>query len=64
MTPAQLRAELDHHGLTPKRFAAIAGVTFSAVYKWLRGGHPIPLSMEKRLAEWRAAGVPGEGEKT
>lgn len=63
MTPAQLRAELSHHNLTPKQFSDRAGVGFSAVYKWLRGEHPIPLWVEKRLAEWRAAGVPGEGEK-
>lgn len=62
MTPAQLRAELNHHGLTPTRFGAIAGVGWSAVYKWLRGDHPIPLWVEKRFEEWRAAGVPGEGE--
>jgi predicted transcriptional regulator len=64
MTPAQLRAELDHHGLSPVEFAAHARVGFSTVYKWLRGENPIPPIVEAFLALLRVAGVPKQGEKT
>ena len=58
MTPAELRAELADHNLTPVEFAALAGVGFSTVYKWLRGQNPIPAWVDKLLDAWAVAGVP------
>lgn len=64
MTPDELQAELDYHGLTVKDFAALARVNFSTVYKWLRGQNPIPPIVEALLASWRVAGVPDGKDKS
>lgn len=58
MTPAALKAELDHHNLTPVEFARLVGVQFSTVYKWLRGESRVPLMAERLLAAWRVTGAP------